>query len=1250
MNANWKLKSALFLILVMCSTFTALSNVRSQDGIWQRIDKTQLRGQGIDSLPLPNAFEAFSLDEIILEQFLARAPEELSPGLPLILSIPMPDGTFGRFQIEHSLVVERGLLEKFPELGATYRGRGIDDPTATVRLDLLPSGFHAMVLSAFGTVIVDPYGADENDRYISYLKRERTSTGAFTCEVGSTAEDRFKDLMEPEDQGLRSFLPDVAVPEVVSGSQLRTYRIALAASNEYCAAVGGNTVAGCLAAQVLIMNRVNGVYERDVAIRMTIIANNNLIVFAGNNLSCPAPGGTMACTAANDPFSNDDGPTMLSQNQAIVDALIGNANYDIGHVFSTGGGGIAALGVPCAAGAKARGVTGLPNPIGDPFAIDFVAHELGHQWNASHTFNSTIGGCGGGNRSAGSAYEPGSGITIMAYAGLCGAQNLANNSIDTFHVKSLESIVQYSQSGTGNACAVTTASGNTPPVVTGPGNFNIPKLTPFALTASATDANGDSITYDWQEYDLGGAATTVPNSDADGVARPIFRPFLPTASGTRVFPRLTHILNSANVPPNTTGGFMTGETLPNITRTMTFQVIARDNRGGTGGISTATSVLTVDGNSGPFAVTGPNTNVTLGTNTVQTILWSTANTHINPINVANVRITMSTDGGNTFPIVLAASTANDGAESVTMPSTPTTTARIRVEALGNVFFDISNTNFTLTDGPTPTPTATPTLTPTPTATPTPCPIFAQNFDSVVAPAIPAGWSAANISGPAPLWTTSTSAPDTPPNSLFIDDPAVVSDKRIDSIGIPINSPNAVLTFRNNFNLEFSDGIYWDGGVLEISSPNINFGAFTDISAPAVGASFVSGGYTGMIAPDANNPLANRMAWSGNSGGYITTVINLGPNVNGRTIRLRFRMGSDESESAPGWRVDSVSVLGGCTGTPTPTATPTNTPTATPTNTPTATPTNTPTATPTNTPTATPTNTPTATPTNTPTATPTPTPAGGTSFDYDGDGRSDISVYRPSAGTWYLMQSGAGFAGIQFGSASDKIVPVDYDGDTKSDLAVYRPSDGAWYISNSSDGTFTTAQFGNATDLPAAGDYDGDSKGDIAVFRASEGTWYIRNSSNGSFTIYQFGQAGDRPSVGDFDGDGRSDIAIFRPSASQWYRVNSSDGSFAGQQFGEAGDRITPADFDGDRKTDIAVFRPSTGTWFIQNSTTGGFSAFVWGSATDVPAAGDFDGDGRANVAVFRPDGGFWYVLNSDLSFTTTQFGQNGDQATHNSFN
>ncbi|MEP6848822.1 MAG: zinc-dependent metalloprotease family protein [Acidobacteriota bacterium] len=686
-------------LTIVCVFPTALHTFAATgDGIWTNIDDRKLKLRTAGRQRVPDRYQTYGLNKSALKELLGKAPEEFTQNGALnetILTLPMPDGSFARFSIEHSLVVEPGLLDKFPELGATYRGQGVDDPTATARLDLLPNGFHAMILSPTGTYLVDPYAVGDTNNYVSYSKDDLARISTFECAFDD--QNQLDAISSPSLSDLSNFLPNE--PQVTSGAQLRTYRLALAADNEYAVAVGGNTVAGTLAAQVLIMNRVNGVYERDLAIHMNIVANNNLIVYAGDNM-CSG----VACTAANDPYTNNNGSTMLGENQTNIDAAIGSANYDIGHVFSTGGGGVASLRVPCG-GSKARGVTGLSNPVGDAFAIDYVAHEMGHEWGGNHTFNSTVSNCGGGNRAATAAYEPGSGITIMAYAGICGNQDLALHSIDTFHVKSLEEIVAYSQTSTGNTCAVTTSSGNTPPsvsVVGGPA-FNIPKQTPFTLTATGSDVNGDTLTYDWQEYDLGAATTAVPNSDSVA-ALPIFRPYTGKSSSARTFPSPQYILNNANVPPSTfdcgrgaANLCLVGELLPSITRTMTFKVVARDNRANAGGINSAIATVNVDGNSGPFAVTAPNTNVNWAGGT-HTVTWNVANTSAPPVSVSTVKISLSIDGGQTFPTVLNSGVPNNGAATVLIPSLTTSTARIKVEAVGSIFFDLSDTNFSISPG------------------------------------------------------------------------------------------------------------------------------------------------------------------------------------------------------------------------------------------------------------------------------------------------------------------------------------------------------------------------------------------------------------------------------------------------------------------------------------------------------------------------------------------------------------------------
>ena len=265
----------------------------------------------------------------------------------------------------------------------------------------------------------------------------------------------------------------------------------------------------------------------------------------------------------------------------------------------------------------------------------------------------------------------------------------------------------------------------------------------------------------------------------------------------------------------------------------------------------------------------------------------------------------------------------------------------------------------------------------------------------------------------------------------------------------------------------------------------------------------------------------------------------------------------------------------------------------------------------------------------------------TPFDFDADGKADVSVFRPDNGTWYLNQSSAGFAGLTFGLSSDKIVPADYDGDGKTDIAVYRS--GTWYLNRSSQG-FTGIRFGAADDIPVPADYDGDGQADIAVYRPSNGTWYLLRSQSG-FIGVQFGQNGDQPVTADYDGDGNADVAVNRSGT--WY-IQGSRAGFSGVSFGDSNDKLVPADYDGDGKADVAVFRPSNGTWYLQRSQAG-FTGIQFGQTGDLPVAADYDGDGRADVAVFRPSNGVWYLNRSTSGFTGVQFGASGDEPAPNAF-
>ncbi|WP_306643637.1 reprolysin-like metallopeptidase [Sanyastnella coralliicola] len=626
----------------------------------------------------PEEYRGIQIERSLLESILDQAPDEAEVSVRnsgTIISIPMPDGTTQSFRFVESSVMAPELQSRYPFI-RSYLGQGIDDKTATIRFDLTQKGFHAMILRAGETVYIDPISLNTDEYYMSYTK---SSFYATTTKVFNELPPVMPDDIDTNeyDEAIESDRPikkrqqkDVrtmgmgAGARTPFGAQLRTYRLALACTGEYAQFHGGTT-ADALAAMNTSMTRVNGVYERDAAIRMIIVANNDQVIFLNG---------------ATDPYDNGNGGAMLNQNQTTCDANIGSANYDIGHVYSTGGGGIAQLQSPCG-GSKARGVTGQGTPVGDPFDIDYVCHEMGHQFGGNHTQNNSC------NRAGSAAFEPGSASTIMGYAGIC-PPNLQSNSDDHFHNHSINEMWNFVVNGNGGTCPVTTNTGNTPPTVdAGPGGWTIPISTPFELTAVGSDADGDEITYNWEEYDLGPATAGGDNNLTNPSGnQPIFRSWPSVTDPTRVFPRITDLVNNTTV---------IGEFLPNYTRSLTFRCTVRDNVAGAGGVNDDQVTFDVSDVGGPFVVTAPNTAVVYPGNTFQTVTWDVANTDLAPINCSNVDIYLSLDGGLTYPTLLLANTANDGSELVLIPAGESSTARIKVKASNNIFFDISNQNFTI---------------------------------------------------------------------------------------------------------------------------------------------------------------------------------------------------------------------------------------------------------------------------------------------------------------------------------------------------------------------------------------------------------------------------------------------------------------------------------------------------------------------------------------------------------------------------
>lgn len=909
----------LFAFMALGWTISGSAAVIAKDGpaasqptgdFWQDVGAANGKTAQSASTSGPRRFHAASLNRKGLKQLAQSAPLERTAAAtvsPLIISLPHPDGGYQRFAIVDSPIMEAGLAAKHPEI-KTYAGKGIDDPNASLRMDITPLGLHASVRTPTGAWYVDPQTALDDSVYNSYHSRDLANRHGALREAPLTeaqialsqgfyhADDKVEvrgagfapgasvtlSVRNEGDSGSRQSMvvnadsegvinatlvadpsrntgafevsasdgnstssaayhvvDDLVVAGPTSGNQLRTYRLALVTDPSYATYFGGS--ANVTAAKVTLINRVTQVYEDETAIRLMLINNTDALNLdtAAQMTGANGPCGATACFTASQAATCGSGT--LSRNRIVAGLLAGAGNYDIGHIaLGLNGGGVASLGV-VGGNSKAQGCTGIPTPVGDAYAVDYVAHEMGHQFAGNHTFNGVVANCSTSNRNGGTSVEPGSGSSIMAYAGICGSDDLQPHSDAYWSQRSFDEIVTYTSGAETNinevqmlaltnfggtqqfklryngndsvaivngsnyttagvkaaiqgisgwpagatvsvsalstgaatitfggtlagvkadllqvvACSggcsgyvgeiaaggatsrrgALTFTGNTTPVVTVPAGYTIPLRTPFALTGSATDGEGDTLTYLWEQNDVGPSATSagtglISNTKVNG---PLFRQFGVRAvvsasdSGlygspgenhvstnpTRVFPDLAQILSNntnaetgvcppASATPTAAQIDCFSEFLPTADykgtganaspAALNFRLTARDGRGGVGNASTK---LILAPNAGPFLVTSPNSAVSLDGGSTQTVTWSVANTDVAPVNTANVKISLSTDGGNTYPHTLAASTANNGSKTVTLPLVASTTARIKVEAVDNIFFDVSNADFTI---------------------------------------------------------------------------------------------------------------------------------------------------------------------------------------------------------------------------------------------------------------------------------------------------------------------------------------------------------------------------------------------------------------------------------------------------------------------------------------------------------------------------------------------------------------------------
>jgi hypothetical protein len=667
------MKKSIIFLLAMATFGMAVAQNKS---VWTQYSGSEkiTKDKAVSRASFPKSFKLYNLDLATLRADLFEVVSNASRHTTII-SLPNADGEMEQFEVVEASNFEPSLQARFPEIRA-FSGKGLTDKYATLKLSYSPQGIQTTVFRAEKpTEFMEPYSSDHRV-YAVFRSYRPAGQLPWNCQ---TPDEKLTTEMNAQVMNLTAR----------SGGDLKTMRLAQSCNAEYSNYFGATSAAQVglvLAAFNNTLTRCNGIYEKDLALHLNLIDSSTKVIYYNS---------------ATDPYST----TLSSWNtqlQTTLTAQIGEANYDIGHMFgaSGGGGNAGCIGCVCTNNLKGRGITSPSDgiPQGDNFDIDYVAHEVGHQLGGNHTFSQS-------NEGTGVNKEPGSGVTIMSYAGITG-QDMANHSIDIFHQAS---IAQIQTNFLTKVCPITTniTANNATPIVNTGKNYTIPKSTPFALTGSASDANGDPLTYCWEQNDNAGSTQTGASSVASAtkLTGPNWVSFLPTSNPTRMFPKLSTILVGGLISGPLTGGDVNGnsEALSSVARILNFRLTVRDNApySSTAPVKVGQTqftdvVVTVDSTRGPFAVTVPNTAVSYSVGSTQTITWSVNGTNLAPINCAKVKITLSTNGGLTFPIVLSDSTANDGTEAFVIPNNPTSTARIKIESIDNIFFDINNVNFAIT--------------------------------------------------------------------------------------------------------------------------------------------------------------------------------------------------------------------------------------------------------------------------------------------------------------------------------------------------------------------------------------------------------------------------------------------------------------------------------------------------------------------------------------------------------------------------